>query len=79
MGFPMQDYWSGLLIPPSEDLPNPGTEPASLAYPALASEFSTTAPLGKSLLPFTTLIAKCLGAVLFWFILFGIHTDFLIL
>ena len=24
MGFPKQEYWSGLLFPPSGDLPNPG-------------------------------------------------------
>ena len=26
MGFPKQEYWSGLLCPSPEDLPNPGTE-----------------------------------------------------
>jgi len=26
MGFPRQEYWSGLPFPPPEDLPNPGTE-----------------------------------------------------
>ena len=26
-----QKYWSGLPFPPPGDLPNPGTEPASLA------------------------------------------------
>ena len=24
MGFPKQEYWSGLLFPPPGDLPNPG-------------------------------------------------------
>ena len=24
MGFPRQEYWSGLLFPPPGDLPNPG-------------------------------------------------------
>ena len=38
MGFPRQEYWSGLPSPSSEDLPNPGIEPAS---PALAGGFST--------------------------------------
>ena len=41
-----QEYWSGLPFPPSEDLPNPETEPASLASPALAGWFFTTAPSG---------------------------------
>ena len=26
MGFPRQEHWSGLLLPPPEDLPNPGIE-----------------------------------------------------
>ena len=29
MGFSRQEYWSGLLCPPPEDLPDPGIEPAS--------------------------------------------------
>ena len=31
-----QEYWSGLLCPPAGDLPDPGTELASLMSPALA-------------------------------------------
>ena len=42
MGFPRQEYWSGLPCPPPGDLPDPGIEPASLASPALASGFFTT-------------------------------------
>ena len=42
MGFPKQEYWSGLLFPPPGDLPDPGIEPASLAFPALAGRFLTT-------------------------------------
>ena len=42
MGFSRREYWSGLPCPPLGDLPNPGTEPASLMYPALAGEFFTT-------------------------------------
>ena len=30
MEFSRQEYWSGLLCPPSGDLPNPGIEPVSL-------------------------------------------------
>jgi len=41
MGFPTEDYWSGLLIPPPEDLPNSGIEPASSASPALTGGFFT--------------------------------------
>ena len=29
MGFPRQEYWSGLLFPPSGDFPDPGIGPAS--------------------------------------------------
>ena len=39
MGFPRQEYWSGLLFPSPGDLPNPGTEPV---FPALAGGFFTT-------------------------------------
>ena len=31
MGFPRQEYWSGLPFPSPRDLPNPGTGPAYLA------------------------------------------------
>ena len=44
MGFSRQEYWSGLPFPPPRDLPNPGAEPASPAYPALAGRFFTTEP-----------------------------------
>ena len=40
MGFPRQEYHSGLPTP--GDLPNPGIELESLASPALAGEFFTT-------------------------------------
>ena len=29
MGFSQQEYWSGLLVPPPEGLPNPGIKPTS--------------------------------------------------
>ena len=32
MGFSRQEYWSGLPCPPPGDLPDPGTEPASLFF-----------------------------------------------
>ena len=43
-GLSRQEYWSGLLCPPPEDLPNPGIEPTSLKSPALADRFFTTSP-----------------------------------
>ena len=42
MGFPRQEYWSGLPFPPSGDLPNPEIEPPSLGCPKLAGGFFTT-------------------------------------
>ena len=44
MGFPRQEYWSGLPFPSPGDLPNLGMEPVS---PPLAGRFFTTEPLGK--------------------------------
>ena len=44
MGFPRQEYWSGLPLPSPGDLPDPGIEPMSLASPALAGGFFTTSP-----------------------------------
>ena len=45
MGFPRQEYWSGLLFPSLEGIPDPGMEPMS---PALADRFFTTEPPQKS-------------------------------
>ena len=36
LGFPRQEYWSGLPFLSPGDLTNPGTKPQSLASPALA-------------------------------------------
>ena len=44
-GSSVQEYWSGLPVPFTGDLPNPGIKPMS---PALASGLFTTAPPGKS-------------------------------
>ena len=46
MGFPRQEYCSGLPLPSPGDLPDPGFKPAS---PALAGRFLITEPLGKPL------------------------------
>ena len=43
MGFPRQEYWSGLSFPFPRDLPNLGMEPTS----ALAGRFFTIEPSGK--------------------------------
>ena len=42
IGFSRQEYYSGLPFPLPEDLPSTGTDPASLASPALAGGFFTT-------------------------------------
>ena len=44
MGFPRQEYWSGLPFSSPGDLPDPGIKPAS---PPLAGGFLTTEPPGK--------------------------------
>ena len=41
-GFSRQEYWNGSPCSPPGDLPDPGTEPASLMSLALAGEFFTT-------------------------------------
>ena len=43
MGFPRQEYWSGLPFPSPGDLSDPGIEPGS---PALADRFFTIEPPG---------------------------------
>ena len=47
MGFPRQEYWSGLPFPTPGDLPNTGIEPTSLASPASAGRLFITVPPGK--------------------------------
>ena len=44
MGFPRQEYWSGLPFPSLGGLPDPGIKPM---FSALASGFYTTEPPGK--------------------------------
>ena len=50
MGFPRQEYWSGLVYAPPKDLLNPAIEPASPSAPALAGRsFATSAILEDEL------------------------------
>ena len=44
MGFPRQEYWSGLPLPSPGDLPDPGTEPGS---PVLHADSLPSEPPGK--------------------------------
>ena len=44
MGFPRQEYWSGLLFLSPGDLPCPGIKPV---FPSLTGGLSTSEPAGK--------------------------------
>ena len=44
MGFPIQEYWSGLSFPSPRDLPKPGIKPM---FPALAGRFFASESPGK--------------------------------
>ena len=44
MGFPRQEYWSGMPLPSPGDVPDPGIKPTC---PTLAGRSFTTEPLGK--------------------------------
>ena len=46
MGFPRQEYWSGLPFPSPRDFPDPGIEPRS---PALQADSLPSEPPGKYL------------------------------
>ena len=59
MGFSRQEYWSGLPFPPSEDLPDPGIEPRSLA---LQADSLPSEPPGKS-------------AILYYHSMIALHID----
>ena len=52
MGFPRQEYWSGLPCPPPGDLPDPGVEPRS---PALQADSLPSEPPGKPTFPINIL------------------------
>ena len=59
MGFPRQEYWSGLPFPFPRDLPDPGIEAVSPEAPALAGGFLITEPPGEAC-GWRGLDAKCL-------------------
>ena len=56
MGFPRQEYRSGLPLPPLEDLPNPGIKSGSLA---LQVDSLRTEPPGKPISEVHTNIGMC--------------------
>ena len=53
MGFPRQEYWSGLPFPSPEDLPDPEIEPLSPVFPELQVDSLHTEPSGIGPTPFT--------------------------
>ena len=53
MRFSRQEYWSGFSFPAPVGLPDPGVEPG---FPALASRFFTTGPLGSLSFPSQNLL-----------------------
>ena len=54
MGFPRQEYKTGLPFPSPGNLSDPGFKPSS---PALADRFFTTEPPGKPLAFFTSILS----------------------
>ena len=62
VGFPRQEYWSGLPFFSPGDLPNPGIKPTS---PALAGGLFTTEPPGKPSTSLTHSLTR-LGDPIVW-------------
>ena len=56
MGFPRQEYWSGLPFPSPGDFPDPQIEPGSLA---LRADTLPSKPPEKSLPPEESLYDQC--------------------
>ena len=48
VGFPRQEYWSGLPFPPSGDLPDPEIEPTPSVSPVLQVDSSSLVRPDKS-------------------------------
>ena len=56
MGFPRQEYWSGLSFPSPGNLPDPGIKPTFPESPALAGRFFTTSATREALKRINTLL-----------------------
>ena len=52
MGFPRQEYWSGLPFPSAGDLPDPRIKTTSPTSPALAGRFFTTSTTWEAQIKF---------------------------
>ena len=59
MGSSEQEYCSGVAMPSSGDLPNPGIEPMSLVSPALQADSLPLVPAGRPLVPIEELKDLC--------------------
>ena len=61
MGFPGQEYWSGLPFPSPGDLPDPGIEPTSLMSLASVGWFFTSSAAWEAQSPLYEMsgIGKC--------------------
>ena len=68
MGFPRQEYWSGLLFTSSGDLPDPGIEPRS---PTLLADTLPSEPPGKPM-------DLCVHPVLFLFLMLRPYANILV-
>ena len=69
MGFSRQEYWSGLPLSPTGDLPDPGIKPSSPASPTLQADSLLLKPPGKPMVP-------CLGENKNWVL--GLATRFIL-
>ena len=65
MGFSREEYWSELSCPYPRNLPNPVTEPMSLASPALAGRFFTTSATWEALVDIANLPFKGYQFIIF--------------
>ena len=67
MGFPRQEYWSGLPFPSPGELPNPGIEPGSPALQADSLQNCSQSPQGSLICLYTCLKQQCLYFKVFTF------------
>ena len=64
MGYPRQEYWSGLLFPSPGHLPDPGTEPASALQGGFFTTWQALLVLGSVLNPSYVLYGCIITATL---------------
>ena len=73
MGFPRQEYWSGMPFPPAGDLPDRGiepTSPTSLALQAELNEFKLNSLKANTfsfpilLFPYSTVLSSLLTTLI---------------